>query len=87
MTTGWLCPSCHKAHAPSVLTCPEPTNITGFPVVIDDSLPEGTMFVSKRPPCANRLRFLGLAAPRTCDRCGLGPCSDPGPIAKPGKGA
>ena len=26
MTTGWLCPSCHKAHAPSVLTCPEPAS-------------------------------------------------------------
>lgn len=21
---GWLCPLCHKAHAPDVKTCPEP---------------------------------------------------------------
>jgi hypothetical protein len=24
MTTGWKCPNCGSAHAPTVLTCPAP---------------------------------------------------------------
>lgn len=27
---GWLCPKCGKAHAPTVLTCPERANSLGL---------------------------------------------------------
>lgn len=26
MAEGWRCPNCGKAHAPSVMTCPEPAS-------------------------------------------------------------
>jgi hypothetical protein len=33
MTEGWKCPNCGKAHAPSVLTCPEePSKVSPTPV-------------------------------------------------------
>lgn len=33
MSEGWKCPNCGKAHAPQVLTCPEPArdNLTHLP--------------------------------------------------------
>lgn len=47
MDQGWKCPNCGKAHAPHVLTCPEPARdkltpgdwvrqLPGFPVTIGD---------------------------------------------------
>ena len=32
MNEGWKCPCCGKAHAPHVVTCPEPTQVAGWPV-------------------------------------------------------
>ena len=38
MTQGWNCPCCGKAHAPTVLTCPEPVRVGG------------QLYPSTRPP-------------------------------------
>ena len=69
----------------------QPAQIAGFDVVIDASIPPDT-FRLQQPAqqdstCNKKLREQGKAYPRTCKKCGLGPCIadrvQPAPVAKP----
>lgn len=68
---GWSC-SRDKGHDGP---CAATQVIAGIPVVVDDTLAPNEIRVVQGGRCSRALWAEGKAAPKTCAKCGLGPCN------------
>lgn len=69
--SGWVC-SRNKGHDGP---CAASQVVAGIPVVVDDTLAPNEIRVVSGARCSQALWAEGHSAPKSCAKCGLGPCN------------